>query len=125
MRIARRERSSDRIRELRSQIVGAIRPTGDGRVCGAHCTTRCQHCGSLACGCTCSAQCADAPRALSSDPQLYPIEPAILPLMSDAGALLPALQNDALVIAHSLAAMIAERAQKLLGATEAARASDR
>lgn len=82
MRIARRERSSHRIRELRSQIVGAIRPIGaDGRVCGAHCTARCPHCGSTACRCTCSPQCAEAPRALSSDPRHYPIEPAILPLV--------------------------------------------
>jgi len=210
MRIARRERSPDRVRELRSQIVGAICPAiVDGRVCGSHCMARCPQCGSTACHCRCSPQCAEAPRALSSEPDHYPIEPAILPLVfemkrlglfdpcwsceghlgpdgalwklptvwfycdstvhlrllsdllddlelsgrlgvhwqvvvtfsnadnpcttfslepvppSASASLLPAMQKDVLVIARSLAATIADRAQKLLGAAEEALASER
>ena len=82
MHIARRERLSDCIHKLRSQIVDAICPTNaDGRICGARCTLVCPQCGSTACRCTCSPQCAEAPRALSSDPDRYPIEPAVLPLV--------------------------------------------
>lgn len=46
------------------------------------CTIRCscsRH--STTCCCGCSPECAVAPRALSSDPDRYPIEPAIVPLV--------------------------------------------
>jgi hypothetical protein len=52
-----------------------------GRVCGDACNVTCGHCASTQCQCLCSPYCPDAARALSSDPQLHPIEPAIVALV--------------------------------------------
>lgn len=42
---------------------------------------------SLVCACGCGQDCPDAPRELSSDPERYPIEAAILPLVFELTAL--------------------------------------
>lgn len=82
MRIPPRESSPDRIDKLRAEIAEASCPAGiDGRVCGAACTLTCSQCGSTACQCSCSPECAEAARALSAEPGRFPIEPGILPLV--------------------------------------------
>jgi hypothetical protein len=82
MRVARRERSPDRVRQLGSELATAAAPTlPEGRVCGESCTVKCPQCGSTACQCECSPRCPEAPRALSVEPDQHPIEAAILPLV--------------------------------------------
>ena len=54
---------------------------GGGRVCGERCNIHCPQCGSTTCLCRCTPDCPDAARALSTEPDRYPIEPAILPLV--------------------------------------------
>ena len=82
MRLGRSDRSSDRARQLSSEINEAALAKGvEGRVCSDDCTVKCPRCGSMACQCVCSVHCPEAPRALSVDPERYPIEPAILPLV--------------------------------------------
>lgn len=81
MRIDRRASSIDRTRQFQADLAEAVSADGiDGRVCGENCTIICPHCGSTACQCACSADCEEAHRALSVDPDL-PIEPAIVPLV--------------------------------------------
>lgn len=80
MRIERRDSPADRARKLASDIAQAAMASGvDGRVCGESCTLKCSQCGATACQCDCSADCADAPRALSPEPDQFPIEPGIMP----------------------------------------------
>ncbi|MBT5047769.1 MAG: hypothetical protein HOM58_04645 [Rhodospirillaceae bacterium] len=82
MRIPPRESPPDRMDKLRVEIAEAVCPAAtDGRVCGETCAFACPQCGSTACQCTCSPDCAEASRALSADPDHYPIEPGILPLV--------------------------------------------
>lgn len=81
MRIKRYQRSPDDSSRQRAEIAAAADGRGvDGRVCGAHCTTLCPHCGSSLCQCLCSPQCEQAAHALSSDPA-FPIETGITPLV--------------------------------------------
>ncbi len=56
-------------------------PVLNGRICGEVCSKTCGVCGSTACQCACSPTCRDAPYALSSDPDAYPIEPGIAGLV--------------------------------------------
>lgn len=82
MRITRRGPSKDRSISLGRDIAAAAAARAvDGRVCGDACAKRCAQCGSMRCQCSCSPRCPDAARALSVDPQRYPIESAILPLV--------------------------------------------
>lgn len=82
MRIERRDSPADRARKLASDIAQAAKASGvEGRVCGPGCTFKCSQCGATACQCDCSPDCAEAPRALSAEPDHYPIEPAIVPLV--------------------------------------------
>lgn len=82
MRIERRDGPADRVRRLASEISEAARARGvEGRVCGESCTAVCAKCGSTACQCECAPECPGAPRALSSDPERFPIEPGIAPLV--------------------------------------------
>lgn len=54
---------------------------GQGRVCGSHCKIVCSTCGATQCQCQCHANCPEIPVHLSSDPEKYPIEAAIAPLV--------------------------------------------
>jgi hypothetical protein len=74
--------STDRERQRRAEIALAIEGRQiDGRICGETCTIACTVCGASACQCMCSMQCPDMPRAISSDPDNHPIEPAVAPLV--------------------------------------------
>jgi hypothetical protein len=58
-----------------------------GRPCPG-CELRCPSCGSVGCRCDCHAGCVNAPRAMSSAPEEFPVEPGIVPLvyaLYDAG----------------------------------------
>jgi len=57
-----------------------FRELRDGRPCPG-CAEVCPKCGSTSCLCTCSAECQQAPRSLSSDPERFPIESGIVPLV--------------------------------------------
>ena len=82
MRITRRNRSSERNRSLGRDIAEAASARSvEGRVCGEGCIMKCSSCGSTRCQCACSPHCPQAARALSVDPDDYPIESAILPLV--------------------------------------------
>jgi len=82
MRIERRVESSDRTHELSAEIAEAAHGKGiEGRVCSQHCTVKCTRCGSISCQCQCSTACPEAASTLSVDPEAYPIEPGILPLI--------------------------------------------
>lgn len=52
----------------------------DARVCSG-CDKTCDVCGANDCTCTCSPQCTHAPFAMSSEPDLYPIEKKITALV--------------------------------------------
>lgn len=82
MRILRPHRSRREVSKAKAELrdIADARPV-TGRVCGAVCTMRCGACGSRKCACMCRPACARAPYCLSSDPEHYPIEPAILPLV--------------------------------------------
>ncbi len=81
MRISRQGGDGER-EALRDDFARAAYASGsEGRVCGAACLMACPHCNSSACQCLCSPYCKGAASALSSDPVLHPIEPAILPLV--------------------------------------------
>ena len=45
------------------------------------CDRQCRICGANDCTCECSVECADASKALSSEPEQYPIEPQVLALV--------------------------------------------
>lgn len=60
---------------LRRFLEGAV-----GRPCPG-CVKVCHRCGSVGCLCTCGPDCPDAPLALSSDPDKFPIETGIVPLV--------------------------------------------
>jgi hypothetical protein len=82
MRILGFNRSPSRDRKLAADIAQLQRARRrGGRVCGDHCNVRCPQCGSTSCLCRCTPDCPDAARALSTEPDRYPIEPAILPLV--------------------------------------------
>ena len=82
MRIPPDKYSTSRTEKLRSEIEEAESPPRPvGRICGESCAAVCTQCGSTACQCPCSADCAEAARALSVEPDQYPIEPAILTLV--------------------------------------------
>lgn len=51
------------------------------------CDIKCESCNSTLCGCTCSANCADIPQAMSIDPERYPIEPGIAKLVFELNSL--------------------------------------
>ena len=82
MRIERRDRTMERNRQLGADIAEAAFTKGvDGRVCGEQCILKCSQCGSSTCQCDCAPECPEAPRALSADPDRYPVEPGITPLV--------------------------------------------
>ena len=70
------------LRGFRSDIKRFLDQPGDGdaRPCPG-CNLTCPKCGSISCVCNCSPNCADAPRMMSSDPEEFPIEAAIVPLV--------------------------------------------
>lgn len=82
MRITRRDPSHDRSRQLVDDIAEAVLAEGvEGRVCAESCTVTCPDCGSTGCQCMCSVHCPEAPGLLSSDPEKYPVEPGVMPLV--------------------------------------------
>ena len=82
MRILGFNPSAKRSRKLAADIAQLRRArSGGGRVCGERCKVRCPRCGSTTCLCRCTPDCPHAARALSTEPDRYPIEPAILPLV--------------------------------------------
>ena len=82
MKIERQKRPKTEYREqadaLRSVL--ATTRTDIGRPC-PHCNLTCPQCESTICTCQCGPDCPDAPRALSSDPEQFPIEAGIVPLV--------------------------------------------
>lgn len=81
MRIQRKTASPEHAMRLQSDIEQVVHSRGvTGRICHG-CDKRCTHCGSTSCQCTCSPECPDVSRALSSDPDGFPIEPGILGLV--------------------------------------------
>jgi hypothetical protein len=68
--------------DIRSEAAWVCRVKLDtGRVCGERCTLHCPKCDATTCRCECSPSCSQAARALSTDPDRYPIESGILPLV--------------------------------------------
>ncbi|MEE8332841.1 MAG: hypothetical protein V3R85_03250 [Alphaproteobacteria bacterium] len=82
MRIERRDSLDDHAQKLASDIAEAAFANGiEGRVCSESCTVKCPQCGSTACQCECSPDCPDASSMLSAEPDQYPVEPGITPLV--------------------------------------------
>lgn len=82
MRIERPKPSPEQMKRFGDQVAEAADARGvEGRVCGAHCTIVCPQCGSTACQCRCAPGCPEAPATLSSDPQAFPIEAAVVALV--------------------------------------------
>ncbi len=82
MDVARRKSSPERLRKLNADIAEVIDCRGvSGRVCSQSCMVVCPQCGSRGCQCACWPGCPHAARTLSVDPDLHPIEPAIVPLV--------------------------------------------
>lgn len=63
------------IRDLREVLAQP-----DGRAC-ADCRLACSRCTPQSCSCACRLNCPDLASRLSSDPERFPIEPGILPLV--------------------------------------------
>ena len=79
MRIERRK--GDR-REPESPFKDFLEPdSNEERPCGPGCQRVCPTCGSVSCQCACSPDCEHIPTALSSDPENYPLETGIAPLV--------------------------------------------
>ena len=81
MKVEKLARGLAETKKVRDEINKVFLAAPQGRVCGATCSKICPQCGSIACQCECSRDCPDAPRALSSDPENYPIEAGIAPLV--------------------------------------------
>lgn len=81
MKIDRIEGSAAKSAAIREEIEKIFDLRLQGRVCGALCDKKCPECGSSGCQCACSPDCPDLPRVLSPEPDLYPIEEAIAPLV--------------------------------------------
>ena len=82
MKIKRHIQSDAQSDALRRQLTTVLDAQNEkGRVCGPQCTFRCPSCGSTACRCNCSQDCPNVANALSSDPENYPLEPGIAPLV--------------------------------------------
>ena len=82
MRIRKRCGSEREEQQIRSELAMAEQAKGVvGRICGSQCQDVCMSCGSQKCQCMCAPKCPQAPHMLSSDPDRFPIEPAILPLV--------------------------------------------
>ena len=78
-------REPDQRRRKMLTVLGQT-PTGEERPC-RDCERLCLQHGSTTCTCGCNFACPDAPIALTSDPDRYPIEPRILPLVFELNAL--------------------------------------
>ncbi len=82
MRIQRRDSCGNDSNQLSEELSKAIHTNGiEGRVCSTTCAIKCDSCGSKSCQCMCSTRCPDALKLLSAEPERYPIEPIILPLV--------------------------------------------
>lgn len=82
MRIGQGVQSWGRRKAQRAEINKvATAKNVSGRVCFAECSLTCRTCGSTRCQCMCTPECPEAARALSSEPDRYPVEPGILPLV--------------------------------------------
>lgn len=69
---------TERREALQAVIEYTKRP--DGRPCQS-CNMRCPSCGSVTCVCNCRPDCPQAPEALSSYPEKFPIEEGVVPLV--------------------------------------------
>jgi len=82
VRIERRALPATQTQLSRAEIAeAAFAKCIEGRVCGESCAIKCEKCGSASCQCMCSPDCPEAPEHLSSDPNNYPIEGGIAPLV--------------------------------------------
>ncbi len=71
------------------EALGKLASRSNVRPC-LGCSKTCKTCGSTTCRCQCSTKCPDAPRMLSSDPESFPIESGIVPLvyvLADTGVI--------------------------------------
>lgn len=68
--------------QIKADLENLIQQPGekDKRPCDG-CVVSCKCSQSTSCTCGCSAQCENAPKYLTSDPEKYPIEPLIVPLV--------------------------------------------
>ena len=76
------EQSMDAVEYGRNILQSVIQQSGPSvvRPCPA-CVSPCSCSGSSSCGCDCSWDCPSLPEQLSSDPEKYPIEKEIIPLV--------------------------------------------
>lgn len=82
MRIMSKNRSEQSDSAFASEIKQVLtNPGTEGRVCSDDCKIICSDCGSIACQCMCHCECPQASESLSSDPEHFPIEPGIVPLV--------------------------------------------
>lgn len=76
----------DLSRDERDRLIGEIgilalpRPP-ETRICGMHCNEICPVCGKRDCTCTCTRDCHHIARALSSEPDRFPLESGIASLV--------------------------------------------
>ena len=76
----------DLSRAERDRLIGEIgmlaspRPP-ETRICGTHCNEICPACGKRDCTCACTRDCRHIARALSSEPDRFPLEPGIASLV--------------------------------------------
>ncbi len=80
MRIHQRDLTDAQKKTIETAI-NELEHDRQGRVCGSHCKMVCTSCGATQCQCQCSAECPAIPAHLSSDPEKYPIEETIAPLV--------------------------------------------
>lgn len=78
-------KDSDQRRRTMLTVLG--QPNADDERPCRDCDKACPDHASTTCTCQCSFACPDAPTALTSDPERYPIEPRILPLVFELNAL--------------------------------------
>lgn len=80
MRIHQRNLTETRRKAIEAALDG-LEQVYLGRICGPHCDMICPSCGARNCQCQCHTACESMPTHLSSDPDKYPIEEAIAPLV--------------------------------------------
>ena len=82
MRIERRQENRRHEGSLEEKLDNFLQFGGhEERPCGSACQKVCPTCGSVSCQCQCAPDCEHIPTALSSDPENYPIEESIAPLV--------------------------------------------
>ena len=88
MRIERKEQDQ-KLKAAAKQALDTVSSAASqtGRPCGSDCHRECDKCGSTSCTCMCSRDCRFISKTLTSDPEHFPLEERIAPLVFEINKL--------------------------------------